>query len=137
MSNEEDNQKTNANVNLNVHPNEQIAIDWLQAFNAHNLDALLALYDDDAVHFSPKLKVRQPETDGFVRGKSALRAWWADALERLPSLRYDRVTLAANDERVFMEYTRHVDGEANLAVAEVLQVDKVKRKIVASRVYHG
>lgn len=123
------------NAHVQIHPNEQIAIDWLAAFNAHNLDALLALYDDDAIHFSPKLKLRQPESGGFVCGKAALRAWWADALQRLPSLQYEMVTLTANDKRVFMEYTRHVDGEPDMSVAEVLEVKQ--SRIVASRVFHG
>lgn len=108
---------------------------WLAAFNAHDLEGLLALYDEDAVHYSPKLKQRRPETGGFVKGKSSLRAWWADALERLPTLQYELVALTADAGRVFMEYTRHVAGEAPMSVAEVLEMRD--GQIVASRVYHG
>ncbi len=117
-----------------MHKNEQIATEWLAAFNDHDLERLLNLYDDEAVHYSPKLKLRQPETNGFVAGKAALRAWWKDAFERLPELHYKVTTLTANDNRVFMEYTRQVPGEDNMPVAEVLEI---KEKIVASRVYHG
>jgi ketosteroid isomerase-like protein len=117
-----------------MHKNEQIATQWLSAFNDHDLERLLDLYDDDAVHYSPKLKIRQPETNGFVKGKDALRAWWKDAFERLPELYYKVTTLTANDDRIFMEYTRQVPGEEDMLVAEVLEI---KEKIVASRVYHG
>ena len=112
-----------------------IARQWLAAFNAHNLQDLLALYDEDAVHYSPKLKARQPETGGFVRGRAAMEAWWEDALQRLPSLQYELVALTADAKRVFMEYTRLVDGEAQLSVAEVLEIED--GRITASRVYHG
>ncbi len=88
--------------------NISIATQWFAAFNEHNLEQLLALYHDEAAHYSPKLKIRQPETNGFVKGKDALRAWWRDAFDRLPTLRYEPTTLTANDERVFMEYIRHV-----------------------------
>lgn len=115
--------------------NKAIAKKWFEAFNEHNLEKLLALYDDNAQHYSPKLKLRQPETRGFVMGKGQLRSWWADAFKRLPSLKYLVVKLTADEEQVFMEYSRFVDGEDVLSVGEVLEIDK--GKIVASRVYHG
>lgn len=117
------------------HTNKLVAHRWFSAFNAHDLEALLALYADDAEHFSPKLKVRQPETNGLIKGKAALRAWWRDAFDRLPSLRYEVVKLTADEEQVFMEYTRHVQGEEDLRVGEVLEIRD--GLIVASRVYHG
>ena len=118
-----------------MHRNEVIANAWFDAFNAHDLEKLLSLYDDNAQHFSPKLKVRRPETNGFVTGKTALRDWWQDAFDRLPTLHYRVTSLTANDDRVFMEYVRKVDGEDDLLVGEVLEV--AGGKIVASRVYHG
>ena len=115
--------------------NKQIAIKWFEAFNEHQLEKLLALYHDAARHYSPKLKVRRPETGGFIEGKPALRSWWQDAFDRLPTLRYEVVKLTADDEQVFMEYIRHVAGEEDLRVGEVLQVEN--GLIVFSRVYHG
>ena len=115
--------------------NEQIATQWLSAFNQHNLEKLLALYDDNAIHFSPKLKIRKPETNGFIKGKEAMRSWWKDAFERLPQLTYQVQTITANDEMVFMEYVRIVPGEENMNVAEVLEIKN--GLIVASRVYHS
>ncbi len=115
--------------------NHTIAKRWLKAFNEHNLENLLGLYDDNAEHFSPKLKIRKPETNGLIKGKAAMRNWWKDAFDRLPSLAYKEVSITANDERVFMEYTRIVSGEENMNVAEVLEIKN--GKIVASRVYHG
>ncbi len=114
---------------------EKIAFNWFEAFNTHDLEKLLALYHDNAKHFSPKLKIRKPETNGLVCGKDALREWWQDAFDRLPSLNYQVTSLTANDERVFMEYIRKVDAEENMLVAEVLEVKD--GLIVSSRVYHG
>ncbi|MBK9505514.1 MAG: nuclear transport factor 2 family protein [Chitinophagales bacterium] len=108
---------------------------WLNAFNEHNLEVLLDLYADDAQHFSPKLKIRQPETNGLIIGKDAMRAWWQDAFERLPDLVYREEQLTANNNRVFMEYTRIVGGEPNMSVAELLEIKN--GKIIFSRVYHG
>ena len=114
---------------------ETIALKWFDAFNEHNLENLLALYHDNARHYSPKLKVCKPETDGLVVGKAALREWWKDAFERLPTLHYRVTSLTSNNDRVFMEYIRKVDGEPDMLVAEVLEIEN--GLIIASRVYHG
>lgn len=115
--------------------NQAIAIKWFEAFNIHNLEQLLILYDDNAEHFSPKLKIRKPETLGLIKGKNELRIWWQDAFDRLPTLHYKVTTLTANDDRVFMEYIRQVESEEDMLVAEVLEIRD--GKIVFSRVYHG
>jgi limonene-1,2-epoxide hydrolase len=117
------------------HQNKNIAIQWFKAFNAHHLENLLSLYDDYAEHYSPKLKIRMPETLGLIKGKAALRSWWQDAFDRLRSLRYEVVKLTVDEEQVFMEYIRHVDGEEDLRVGEVLEIKN--GLIIASRVYHG
>jgi predicted SnoaL-like aldol condensation-catalyzing enzyme len=115
--------------------NLSIAHAWFEAFNSHNLEKLLSLYDDEAEHFSPKLKIRHPETNGLVTGKNALRTWWQDAFDRLPTLHYKVTSLTANSDRVFMEYSRTVENEEDMLVAEVLEIKE--GNIVASRVYHG
>lgn len=113
----------------------QIAIKWFEAFNHHDLERLLSLYDEEAEHYSPKLKVRQPETNGLIKGKSALRQWWKESFDRLPSLHYKVIQLTPHDNRVFMEYIRKVDGEEDLHVGETLVINN--GLIVASRVYHS
>lgn len=114
---------------------DSIAFKWFDAFNEHNLEKLLNLYDDKAEHYSPKLKIKHPDSNGLISGKEALRVWWKEAFERLPSLHYDVKSLTSNEYRVFMEYIRKVDGEADLMIAELLQIEN--GKIILSKVYHG
>lgn len=111
-----------------------IATKWFEAFNEHNLEKLLSLYDNKAEHYSPKLKVRHPETNGLIKGKEALRVWWKDAFERLPSLQYEVIRLTPFEDRVFMEYIRHVEGDEDLYVGEMLEIKN--DLIVASSVFH-
>ena len=115
--------------------NLSIAHKWFDAFNQHNLEQLLSLYDDEAEHFSPKLKIRKPETGGLVKGKAALHEWWHEAFDLLPTLHYQVTSLTANGDRVFMEYLRTVADQEDMLVAEVLEIKD--GKIVFSRVYHG
>jgi limonene-1,2-epoxide hydrolase len=120
---------------MNPQDLKNIASLWFKAFNEHNLENLLALYDDSAEHYSPKLKIREPETNGLIIGKDALRNWWKDCFERLPTLKYEVNKLTADSEQVFMEYTRKVNGEEDMKVGEVLEIKN--GKIIFSRVYHG
>ncbi len=86
-------------------------------------------------HYSPKLKLRSPETKGLIIGKKALEEWWRDCFERLPTLKYSPQHFIADDSSVFMEYIRSVEGESDLLVGEVLEIKD--GLIVSSRVYHG
>jgi hypothetical protein len=118
---------------MSVSINEDIIKKWVNCFNVKDLDTLLSLYAEDAVHVSPKLRVKQPETEGKIKGKENLRNWWKDAFERytaycnitvgvvvvvltnlydrLPDLKYDIITITANIERAFLEYKRTTPGE--------------------------
>lgn len=115
--------------------NLEIGRAWMRAFNAHDVDALVALYADDATHTSPKIRALHPGTGGKLVGKAALATWWRDANARLPNLRYEETAITANASRVIVEYLRHAPNEAVMPVAEAFDI--ANGKIVASRVYHG
>jgi len=119
----------------NIDLNKQVANDWIKSFNAHDLEKLISLYAEDAIHYSPKLKERQPETKGWVTDKAALSAWWADAFERLPTLQYELKNLVVGEQQVVLEYLRIVEKELEMMVAEFLEIEN--GLIIKSRVYHG
>jgi len=108
---------------------------WIESFNSKNLDSLLSLYNNNAEHFSPKLKIRKPETNGLIKGKEQLRNWWKDAFERLPELHYQVNYSIADDKSVFVEYLRTTPGEDDLIVGEVLFFEN--GLIVKSKVFHS
>ncbi len=108
---------------------------WVDAFNRADLEALLACYAEDCTHTSPRLRALFPQTGGKLVGREALRGWYADALKRLPGLRYDITAITATQGRAVLEYLRHVPTEPTSPVAEVFEVRE--GRIVASRVYPG
>lgn len=112
-----------------------IADAWIAAFNAKQLDNLLALYDNNAIHFSPKLKTRKPETNGLITGKVALREWWEDAFNRLPTLNYKPILILTDHANIFIQYLRTVINEEDMMVGEVLNIKN--GLIISSRVYHS
>jgi hypothetical protein len=62
---------------------------WETAWNAHDLEAVLALFADDVVFTSPLAKSLTGHSDGIVRGRAALRAYWAAGLAKFPDLHFD------------------------------------------------
>lgn len=114
---------------------ETVAKAWINAFNEKNLSQLLALYADNAEHLSPKLRQKRPETGGVIRGKNELKQWWADAFVNLPTLHYQLERLTVGKSHIFIEYTRQLEGELDLDVAEILEFEN--GLICHSRVYHG
>jgi 8-oxo-dGTP pyrophosphatase MutT (NUDIX family) len=108
---------------------------WLAAFNRRDLDSLLALYSDAAVHHSPKLREREPATGGRIAGKAALREWWAGSFARLRGLHYERIALTADAERAVLEHWRKLPGEPDLRVGELFRCEA--GRIAESFVYHG
>ncbi len=118
-----------------IQQNLTVARAWLDAFNRHDVDALVSLYADDATHTSPKIRALHPDTDGKLVGKRALAEWWRDANRRLPNLRYVESAITADEERAVIEYLRYAPNEAEMPVAEIFEIRS--GRIVASRVYHG
>jgi limonene-1,2-epoxide hydrolase len=120
---------------MSARENEQLARAWLEAFNRHDVDALVSLYAEEATHTSPKIRALHPDTGGKLRGRETMARWWRESNARLPGLRYELTALTANDERVFIEYLRHAPGQEPMPVAEVFDVRD--GRITASRVFHG
>lgn len=61
---------------------------WVHNWNAHDVEAVLVDFHDDVVFTSPVAAKLFPETRGVVRGKTALRQYWTEAVARIPNLRF-------------------------------------------------
>jgi hypothetical protein len=67
---------------------ETFAHEWVEGWNAHDVEAVLAHFHDDAVFSSPLAAQLVPDSGGVIRGKQALRAYWTNALKRVPDLHF-------------------------------------------------
>jgi len=67
---------------------QHFAQDWVDAWNAHDLERVLTHYADDFVLQSPMIAIIAGEASGRLQGKAAVRAYWATALARLPNLHF-------------------------------------------------
>jgi hypothetical protein len=97
--------------------NDTFAQAWVQAWNAHDVEAVLAHFHDDVVFTSPVAARLLPETGGVVRGKAALRDYWVTALAQLPDLHFELVGVYEGESMLVINYRNHRDQLVNEVLA--------------------
>lgn len=95
---------------------ERFTTQWADDWNSHDLERILAHYSDDIVFASPRIADIMGDPAGEVRGKDALRAYWARGLEHLPDLHFSVEDVRASVDTIVINYR----NELGRAVAEVL-----------------
>lgn len=65
-----------------------LANHWVAAWNAHDLDLIMAHYDDAIELISPVAARLLGTADGKVAGKANLRAYFQSGLEAYPDLQF-------------------------------------------------
>jgi hypothetical protein len=96
---------------------ETFAADWVAAWNGRDLDAILGHYADGVVFTSPF--AARLTGDGTVRGKEALRAYFAAALAKFPNLHFRlRHALSGVNSLVLL-----YESVENLLAAELFEFD--------------
>ncbi len=92
---------------------------WEVAWNAHDLNELFGHFSDDVVITSPVAAELIEGSGGVIRGKDALRDYWALALKLIPDLRFTVEDVYAGLDVVVINYRNQ---RGNL-VSEVLRFD--------------
>lgn len=85
----------------------RFAREWVEAWNAHDLDRVLAHYTRDIEFQSPFIISIANEPSGRLHGKSAVRAYWTAALAKLPDLRFELVDVLAGADCLTLYYRGH------------------------------
>ncbi len=91
---------------------------WIAAWNAHDLDAILAHYADDVVFVSPLATNFTADGSGVIHGKQALRAFFVRALGAYPDLRYELERSCAGASSIAVAY-RSVNDQHAIEIFEV------------------
>ena len=92
---------------------EHFAADWIAAWNAHDLEHILAHYTEDFEMTSPVIPKVTGEISGTLKGKSAIGAYWTKALQRAPHLHFELIStlLGVNSITLYYNGVRGLSAE--------------------------
>lgn len=92
---------------------EKFALEWVDAWNRHDLDGVLSHYADDFEMSSPYIASIAGEASGKLKGKPAVAAYWSQALKRMPTLRFElrQVLVGADSVTLYYQGVRGMAAE--------------------------
>jgi ketosteroid isomerase-like protein len=88
----------------------RFADDWIASWNSHDLDRIMSHYSEHLEFSSPHIPQIAGEASGVLKGKAAVRAYWAKALKLIPDLRFELVSTLAGIGSIVLYY-RNAKGE--------------------------
>ncbi|MEZ5502716.1 MAG: nuclear transport factor 2 family protein [Halioglobus sp.] len=83
------------------------AREWIDAWNAHDMERILTHYADDFEMASPLIVERLGVPAGRLRGRNAVRDYWLPCLSLHPPLRFELIDVFAGVDTITLYY-RHV-----------------------------
>ena len=100
------------------------ALDWIESWNAHNLDRILDHYAPEIVFLSPVAHKRVG--NGRVVGHDALRAYWGQGLATQPDLAFELIDVLIGHHCLTIHYANH-RGQTAAETFEIRADGKVIR----------
>jgi ketosteroid isomerase-like protein len=93
---------------------------WLEAWNNHDLEAVLSMYSETVEFSSPKIKAVFPQRNtAKINNKDELRKYWAEALKnKFPNLKFIQKEVLFHKGIVILEYYATLDGLHKTSVIE-------------------
>ena len=98
---------------------QRFARTWLAAWNAHDIESVLAHFSEDVIFTSPVAARIVEGSDGEIRGKDALRDYWNRGIEQYPNLHFELVGVYLGIDTIAINY-RNQNGAL---VNEILRLE--------------
>src|SRR5687767_7837435 len=86
---------------------EKFAAEWIAAWNSHDLESVLVHYTDDFEMTSPVIIQVMGEASGKLKGKQVVGNYWAKAMERMPDLHFDLISILVGVDSITLYYKSH------------------------------
>ena len=106
---------------------KQFAAVWAASWNSHDLDVILSHYTENFSIETPMAMKLMPESNGIVKGKENVRAYWTIGLERIPDLHFEILDVLTGINSLTIYYINTATGRKsaeNLFFNEDLKVER-------------
>ena len=98
---------------------QELAAEWIAAWNSHDLERVLLLYTDESEMTSPYIAKLGFDESGTLRGKDRLRTYWSKALTLRPHLHFVLIEAFVGPDSVAVLYRNDLGKQ----VCEYLRLD--------------
>ena len=102
---------------------EKIAREWVEEWNSHDIDAIMAHYVDDVELTSPFVVNALSIDSGTIKGKEKLRAYFKRGLETYPELKFELSQVLAGVNSLIIYYR----GIRGMMAAEMMVLNPQNR----------
>jgi ketosteroid isomerase-like protein len=92
---------------------------WIDAWNSHDLERILALYSDDSEMTSDKIPLLGLDPTGTLRGKDRLRQYWSKGLQLIPNLHFTLIDVYVSPDSLVVFYK----NERGAKICEYLRLN--------------
>jgi hypothetical protein len=99
--------------------------EWIEAWNAHDVDRILSHYRDDVRFVSP-IAARFGAPHGELRGRRALREYFARGLATYPALQFQPIEALGGIRSIALHY-RSIEDRLAIEVMELDARGQVRR----------
>jgi ketosteroid isomerase-like protein len=82
----------------------KFADDWIQAWNSHDLEAILSHYAAEVVLTSPTAAKLLGDSSGTIQGKQAVRSYFERGLQAFPNLTFELIDVMWGISSVVLYY---------------------------------
>lgn len=89
---------------LNEQQLATFAAEWIAAWNSHDMERILSHYTEDIEVNSPMIALSTNSTTASLKGKTAVRAYWEAALEKMPDLKFELIDVTVGVNSVALYY---------------------------------
>ena len=111
---------------------EAFAREWVNAWNAHDLERIFSLYSDDFEMASPLIVERMSVLSGRLKGKAAVRPYWSQGLASMPNLRFELHGVMVGVDSLAILYKSVTAGRL---VVELFEFDHRRLAVRAQALY--
>lgn len=95
------------------------AQNWVDAWNSRDLDGVMAHYSENVAVCSPLVARRFPQSNGWIKGKSALRDYFSVGMGN-PDLRFTLHSVLLGHHAMSIVYLR----ENDIRVVDTMELDE-------------
>ncbi|KAA2244481.1 nuclear transport factor 2 family protein [Chitinophaga agrisoli] len=107
------------------------AQEWVNAWNNHDLEAIMAHYAEDVIFYSPFIQKLNNDPSGRIQGKEALKAYFTRGLQAFPDLHFELHQVLEGVQSVVLYYT-----SVNNRLSAEMMVLNEQEKVVEVRAHY-